>query len=160
MSASDVSSWSQQDRINQARQDRIDQAQHVDVQDDIPSSMVAEHGSIAEDTAALAEAIRIQAEQVMSTADGDIDAAKVMKSLYEKFNEFMQIEAKKVQVVKALVAKGVQSKQAVFNASAVKEILEHSSGTKSNKDWVVDVSTHKAIQSLSVFNNERSTFSS
>ena len=65
MSASDVSSWSQQDRINQARQDQIDQAQHVDVQDDIPSSMVAERGSFAEDTATLAEAIRVQAEQVM-----------------------------------------------------------------------------------------------
>ena len=132
MSGSDVSSWSQQDPINQARQ--IDQAQHVDVQDDIPSSMVAEHGSIAEDIATLAEAIRIQAEQVMSTADGDIDAAEVTKSLYEKFNEFMQIEAKTVQVVKALVAKGVQSKQAVFNAAAVKEILEHVFGSSNNKD--------------------------
>ena len=74
----------------QARSNRADQ---VDGRDAIPSSMVAEHGSIAGETATLTEAIRVQAEAVLATAGDLVDPVAAIRAIYENLNEFMKTEA-------------------------------------------------------------------
>ena len=144
--------------ITPSEQARINQVDQMDGRDAIPSSMVAEHGSIAGAVTALTENIRVQYEEITSQTSDAIDPATAIKTIYESINEFMNIEVRSIEFIKTLMPRNTQPIQSVLNASAVKEILEHVSGSSNNKEWVADVSTHKAIQSLLVFNNERSTF--
>ena len=132
----------------QARGQASAQRQHI------PSSMVAELGSLADQSKKLSVTINDEFTAMSTRAADQIDVKKVIQDLYTNLTEILLMERKKNDAIIKLTQRNNASER-VLSADAAMDILQHASPTSERKAYVPDVSNHKAIQALLVFSNDR-----